>query len=68
MDQENMNYLVAMMERYGDKKKIEMVHARRCVECEAPISEDMFKDRISLISYYSCGLCQICQNKIFAKK
>tara|TARA_Y100001933_G_C18986459_1_gene558681 strand:- start:1569 stop:1823 length:255 start_codon:yes stop_codon:yes gene_type:complete len=49
---------------YGVDRKTSIVN-RTCVSCEAEVSEEGFRDEVSLREFHISGLCQVCQDKVF---
>ena len=49
---------------YGVDRKTSIVN-RTCVSCDAKVSEEGFRDEVSLREFHISGLCQVCQDKVF---
>jgi hypothetical protein len=45
--------------------RVGSIEAQTCVFCNSPVTEDSFKDDISLKEFKISGICQVCQDKIF---
>jgi hypothetical protein len=46
---------------------MELIENRQCPLCENKINVNDFKDELSLREFTISGMCQKCQNKIFAE-
>ena len=49
---------------YGVDRKTSIIN-RTCVSCGAEVSEEGFRDEVSLREFHISGLCQVCQDKVF---
>ena len=49
---------------YGVDRKTSIVE-KTCVSCSNEVTEDGFRDDISLREFHISGLCQVCQDKVF---
>lgn len=45
--------------------RVKSIETQHCVFCNSPVTEDSFKDAISLKEFKISGICQVCQDKIF---
>jgi C4-type Zn-finger protein len=56
-----------ILEKLGFTKEMQLVENRQCPLCEATIDVNSFKDELSLKEFIISGMCQQCQDKIFAE-
>ena len=49
---------------YGVDRKTSIVE-KTCVSCGEEVTEQGFRDDISLREFHISGLCQVCQDKVF---
>jgi hypothetical protein len=56
------------MRQVGFAKEVEMVEKYVCPMCMKDINMRDFKDNLSVKEYRISGLCQNCQDKIFAEE
>ena len=49
---------------YGVDRKTSIVE-KTCVSCDEEVTEQGFRDDISLREFHISGLCQVCQDKVF---
>jgi len=57
-----------IMRQVGFAKEVEMVEKYVCPMCMKDINMRDFKDNLSVKEYRISGLCQNCQDKIFAEE
>jgi hypothetical protein len=56
-----------ILEKFGFTKEMQLVENRQCPLCEARININDFKDELSLKEFTISGMCQECQDRIFAE-
>ena len=44
----------------------EQIKSKKCVFCSEEVELDSFKDELSLKEYHISGMCQSCQDRMFA--
>tara|TARA_R110002051_G_C8561763_1_gene474305 strand:+ start:271 stop:495 length:225 start_codon:yes stop_codon:yes gene_type:complete len=44
----------------------ESIELKECVFCSTEVELDSFKDEVSLKEFHISGICQDCQDKVFA--
>lgn len=49
---------------YGVDRKTSIIE-KTCVSCGLEVSEEGFRDEVSLREFHISGLCQVCQDKVF---
>lgn len=49
---------------YGVDRKSSIENCT-CVSCNSQVSEDGFREELSLREFHISGLCQVCQDKVF---
>ena len=49
---------------YGVDRKTSIVE-KTCVSCGVEVTEEGFRDEVSLREFHISGLCQVCQDKVF---
>ncbi len=57
-----------IMRQVGFAKEVELVEKNACPICLKDINTRDFKDNLSVKEYGISGLCQKCQDKIFAEE
>jgi len=57
-----------IMRQVGFAKEVELVEKNVCPICLQDINMRDFKDNLSVKEYRISGLCQNCQDKIFAEE
>ena len=56
-----------ILEKLGFTEEMALVENRQCPLCQAHINVNDFKDELSVKEFIISGMCQKCQDKIFAE-
>ncbi len=56
-----------LMEQAGFGEEMKLVENRQCPLCKEKINVNDFKDELSLKEFTISGMCQKCQDRIFAE-
>ena len=54
-----------IMEKMGFGEEVKAVEGGQCPFCKKPVSNDSFRDALSLKEFRISGLCQVCQDEVF---
>ena len=60
---EEVDYAITSI--FGFDRK-EQIKSKKCVFCSEEVELDSFKDELSLKEYHISGMCQSCQDRMFA--
>ena len=55
------------MKALGFEKALQAVKSGNCPSCGEEVTEDSFRDPLSLKEFGISGLCQACQDSVFGK-
>ena len=56
-----------IMEACGFADEVKLVEGGQCPTCEKPVSNDSFRNALSLKEFRISGMCQECQDSIFGR-